>query len=278
MAAAALGLALASLGAAPADTPLPPQVADTVPGHPGVTYLDLLRQAIPDLAYNPATKQVEGRLKSLRHIAGNEAQADPPDPLVADFVEPLDVKAGGKRRLALLVELGQAEDSAASMDLLALYDDAPKPRLLDAVDVGMDKQTSLNADPSVIPLGPGDDAIVTLSGHGNSNQGYAQRLIIFVRNDRFHLLDDISLLSDTYCGFKREERPTFATQPGSPYASLIVTVTETLTHLDEDCSDQKVPAPYVHTYRTTYRWDPAKRDFVGRGDMARLDKLNEKRF
>lgn len=281
-AAAALGLAaaLAWPHASPAETPaLPPQLDDHVPGHPGVTYLDLLRQVIPDLAYNPATKQVEGHLDSLRHILGKQSQADPPDPVVLQYgVEVRRIKAGGKPRLALLADLGQPEDSVASMDLLALYDDGPKPKLLDAVDVGVDKLTGFNDKPSQISLGPGDDALVTYSEHFNSNQSYAQRLVIFVRGDRWRLLDDISLLSDAFCGFKRQEEPTFATRPGSPYGALIVTVTETLTRTDEDCSGQKVPAPYVHTYRSTYRWDAAKGDFFAHGDMARLDKLNEKRF
>jgi hypothetical protein len=269
--------ALAAPWAALAATDLP-QAADAVPGHPGVTYLDLLRQAIPDLAYNAADKQVEGHLDSLRHIFGKQAESEPPDPLVASFVEVRRIKAGGRPRLALLVDLGQSDQSTASTSLLALYDDAPKPKLLDALDVGVDKETGFNDKPSQIALGPADDALVTFSGHGNSNQGYAQRLVIFVRNDRLRLIDDISLLSDVYCGYRRDETPTFATRPGSPYASLVVTVTERLKHTGEDCGDQAVPAPYVHTYRATYRWDAAKGAFVGHGDLGKLDKLNEARF
>lgn len=282
IAAAALGLAAALARSQPAtaQTPeLPPQVGDAVPGHPGVTSLDLLRQVIPDLAYNSATKQVEGHLKFLRHILGKDAQNDPPDPVVLQYgVEVRRIRASGRPRLALLADLGQPDESVASMDLLALYDDGPKPKLLDAVDVGVDKLSGFNDNPSQISLGRGDDALVTYSEHFNSDQSYAQRLIIFVRGDRWKLLDDISLLSDQYCGYKRQEEPAFATKPGTPYGALTVTVTETLTHTDEDCGDQVVPAPYAHTYRSTYRWDAAKGEFVAHGDMDRLDKLNEKRF
>ncbi|MDR3512223.1 MAG: hypothetical protein P4L73_11355 [Caulobacteraceae bacterium] len=31
---------------------------DAVPGHPGVTYLDLVRRLVPDLAMNPADRQI----------------------------------------------------------------------------------------------------------------------------------------------------------------------------------------------------------------------------
>jgi hypothetical protein len=258
--------------------PAPNPTEDLVPGHPGVTYLQLLRQAIPDLAYNPATKQVEGHLKSLRHIMGDGAGGDPPDPLVADFLEVRQIKAGGRPRLVVLADLGQAEDSAQSTTLMALYDDAPRPKLLDAVDVGVDKDTGFNEKPSQLALGAGDDALVILSGHGNSNQSYQARLVIFVRGDRLRLIDDIFVLSDNACGYQRDETPVFTTQPGAPYAALQVTVTERLKRLDEDCGDQAVPPPYVRTYHATYRWDAAKGAFVGHGDLVRLDKLNRGRF
>jgi hypothetical protein len=260
-----------------APVPDPPEVTDAVPGHPRVTYLDLLRQAIPDLAMNAADKQVEGHLKALRHIWGKQAEGDPPDPLVADFVEVRHIKAAGRPRLVVLADLGQADDSAQSTTLMALFDDAPRPRLLDAVDVGVDKETGFNADPSQIALGLGDDALVTLSQHGNSNQGYANRLVIFVRGDRFKLLDSFFTLSNSYCGYRRDETPSFATKPALPYATLAVTVTEKLTHIDETC-DEPPPAAYTHIWRAAYRWDAAKGAFVGHGNLEKLDKLNQGRL
>jgi hypothetical protein len=254
-----------------------PEVTDTVPGHPGVTYLQLLRQAIPGLAMNPASKQAEGHLASLRHIMGKGQASDPPDPVTADFLEVRHIKAGGKPRLVVLADLGQAEDSTQSTTLLALYDDAPRPKLLDAVDVGVDKQTGFNEAPSQIALGPGDDALVTYSEHGNSNQGYANRLVIYVRGDRFRLLDSFFALSDVTCGYRRDETPSFMTTPATPYATLEVTVTETLTHVDEQCDKPPLPT-YTRTYRAAYRWDAAKGAFVGHGDLGRLDKLNRGRL
>jgi len=255
-----------------------PEVGDAVPGHPGVTYLDLLRQAIPDLAMNAADKQVEGHLKSLRHIMGKGQAADPPDPLVVDFIEVRHIKSGGRPRLVVLADLGQAEDSAQSTTLLALFDHAAKPKLLDAVDVGVDKDTGFNENPSQIALGPGDDALVTYSEHGNSNQSYQARLVIYVRGDRLRPIDEVFVLSDNACGYQREETPAFTTKPATPYATLEVTVTERLKRLGEDCGDERPPAPYVRTYRATYSWDAAKGAFVEKGDLAKLDKLNRGRF
>jgi hypothetical protein len=257
----------------------PPEVTAVVPGHPGVTYLSLLKQVIPNLAYNAADRQAQGHLKSLRHILGKDSGSDPPDPVVAGFVEARTIKAGGKTRLALLVDLGQAEDSTQSTTLLALYDDAPRPKLLDAVDVGADKETGLDDHPSQISLGPGDDALVVYSGHGNSNQSYQSHLVIFVRNDRFQLLSDTFVLSDNGCGYDRKETPIFATTPGQPYAALVVTVTETLTRSGDDCGDQSVPKPYKRIWRTIWKWDAAAGRFVDTAHgLDKLDKLNQGRL
>ena len=114
LATAALGWPLTGLAA-----PDQPEVTSALTGHPGVTYLSLLRQAIADLSYNAADKQVEGHLKSLRHIMGETAGGDPPDPVVVGFIEVRHIKAGGRPRLVVLADLGQAQDSAQSTTLMA---------------------------------------------------------------------------------------------------------------------------------------------------------------
>ena len=258
--------------------PDPPRVTDQVRGHPGVTYLDLLRQAIPDLAYNAADKQVEGHLKSLRHIEGSSFANKPPDPVVVSFVQNVRLKAAGIDRIALLVDLGQSRQGPASTTLLALYDNARRPKLLDAVDIGVDRHTSPYGDLSPISLGPGDAALAVGSETFSSNQSYYQWLLIFVRGDRLHLIDHVSLHSRSRCGFARDEYPSFDTKPGEPYAALVVTVTETGMRFGEGCADQPMPAPYLRTYRATYQWDAARGDFVAHGDLGELDKLNGERF
>jgi hypothetical protein len=161
-----------------------------------------------------------------------------------------------------------------------LFDDAPRPKLLDVVDVGVDKNTGFDERP-LIGMAPGDDALVTYSEHSNSNQSYMARLLILVRGDRFQLIDELSLFSDDGCGWRREEVPAFATKParGSPYRELDVTVMETLKHPDEDCGDDKIPRAYSHIWRGAWRWDAHKGAFTERlHQLDRLDKLNEGRF
>ncbi|MGA0599158.1 hypothetical protein ACO2Q3_00470 [Caulobacter sp. KR2-114] len=269
--------ALAAPATAWADSP-----QGLVPGHPGVTYLRLLRQVVPDLAADPATGELHGHLdKALRHPAGKDYGGDPPDPIVVTGAEALSIHSGGRVRLIVLADLGQSDDRVASTTLLALYDDSPQPRLLDAIDVGMDRDTSFSEHPR-LALGPGDDALVTYSEHSNSSQTYSSWLFLFVRGDRFQRLATLFALSSRACGWQDLEAPTFITRadPGRPYRRLDITVSETITNDGTTgCGDDPVPRPAHHTYRATYRWNPARQRFeTASPDLKRLDRSNRARF
>ena len=275
-------LAAASLtAAAKADTPLR-TADDAVPGHPGVTYLDLLKQAIPSLAANDANHDIEGHLaRPLRHLAGKTYEGDPPDPVVVGLIEDVRFRAAGKPRIAILVDLGADPDRAYDTALLALYDDASKPKLLDVVDVGVDKEVSFG-EPAKLPLGPGDDALVAYSEHFNTSATYEARVLAYVRHDQWRLVDNVFLFADRACGWDREETPSWSTAAvaGAPYREIDVKVVETLTRAkDADCGDDKIPRPYVRVWHGAWRWDAKKQDFIELPDtLRRLDKLNAARF
>jgi hypothetical protein len=276
----AVGVALTPMAAAGATPDVHIiEAAEVVPGHPGVTYLSLIKQAVPNLAETGADHEIQGHLdKGPRHLAGKSDEGDPPDPLVLGFIDDQRIKAGGKPRIVLMADLGPDPDRAQSMTLLLLFDDAPTPTLLDVVDVGVDKDTSFDEQPK-LPLGPGDDALITYSEHFNSEQTYSGRLLAFVRDDRFQLIDDIFTLSDKGCGWNRQETPTFATRTGRPYATIEVVVREQLGRTDEDCSDEAVPKPYARRYESIYRWNARKGAWIATPDgLSRLGALNERRF
>jgi hypothetical protein len=278
---AALAAPLAFAAAARADVAMPPEAHDAVPGHPGVTYLDLLRQVIPNLADNAANHDVEGQLEEpVRNLGGKAFEGVAPDPVVVGLIEDVRFKAGGKDRIAIMADLGPDPDRAYNAALLALYDDAAKPKLLDFADVGLDREVSFSFPGRKLALGPGDDALITYSEHSNSGQGYQSRLLVFVRNGRLRLIGYLFLLWDQGCGWTREETPTWSTRPdpGSPYPEIDVAVSEVLTSEDVGC-DQKPPRAYSRTWRGSWRWNAAKRDWVaGPGDLRKLDKLNQKRL
>ena len=153
---------------------------DHVTGRPDLTYEDLVREAVPDLALSPTDHRVEGHLRPRpRHLAGPTYEGAPPDPAVLGSIELLNLMVGGKVRLALLADFGPDPDRAQGTALLMLFDDSPTPKLLDAVDVGLDRDT-IFPDDAVVPVSAGDDALITRSEHSNAEQTYDSLLAILV--------------------------------------------------------------------------------------------------
>ncbi|AZO10001.1 MULTISPECIES: hypothetical protein [unclassified Mesorhizobium] len=245
-----------------------PEPGAAIPGHPDVTYLDLAKMIVPDGGSQPV---------QIRHITGGDEGGSPP-PAAMPAAAVLTIWAGGKDRLVMLYDLGQSSDSAEGFAVLALYDLSGKPRLLDAANVAVDRSTSFR-EPAKLPLGAGDDAIVTMSTHFNSNQGYVGTLLIMVREDRFELIDAIYTFDENYCAYRRTQSLAFQTNAKKrPYAAIKVTVTDATEPSDESCDDTP-PKAASHDISVTYRWDKAASHYKADSDaFERLSAENEKRF
>lgn len=279
----AVGLAaVAAVIAAPARAEIVDADA-VVSGHPGVTYLALLRQVVRDLAHadTGGGGAIAGHLdKPLRHVAGGDNGGDAPDPVALGTIEVQRIKVGGRPRLAILADLGHSDDRVAGTSVLALYDDAPVPRLLDAVDVGMDRDTAFS-EHERLKLGPGDDAVVTYSEHFNSSQTYGFHTVVFARRDRLAMVAQVFTLSSRGCGWQRTEDPVFSVAPasGRPYGALKVAVRVATSRTDDGDCGQPVPKASVRTYRGAWRWDAAKSRWAGgSAALERLDKQNQADF
>ncbi|TIU81770.1 MAG: hypothetical protein E5W03_16845, partial [Mesorhizobium sp.] len=171
-----------------------------------------------------------------------------------------------------------AQDSAEGFAVLALYDLTGKPKLLDAVNVGTDQSTYFR-DPGKLAIGPGDDALITMSTHFNSNQGYVGTILILVRNDRFEPIDQINTFDENVCAYKRTQDLSFQTRGGEkPYAAIKVTVTDATKPSGESC-EEPAPKAVLHDISVTYRWNKKTSRYVADADaFKRLSAENEKRF
>lgn len=255
-----------------------PELNSAVPGRQDISYFDLAKMVVPDLKagangfYN-GTAPIE-----MRDILGGDEGGSPPETISLSNAAVLAVKAGGKDRLAMLFDLGQSQDSAEGFAVLALYDLAGKPKLLDAANVAVDSSTSFR-DPGKVSIGAGDDAIVTTSTHFNSNQGYAGTMLIMVRNDRFSLIDAIYTFDENYCAYRRTQNLAFRSLGGrKAYAPIKATVTDATVPSEESC-DEPPPEATSHDLSVTYRWDKAKARYVRNSDaFVKLSAENEKRF
>jgi hypothetical protein len=278
-------LAAAALAVAPALAEPDPlkHAGDAVPGHPGLTYADLVRRAVPDLALNAADNQFEGHFKTPpRHLAGEEFQSEPSEPAVLGFIEDRRIRVGGKRRIALLADLGAKEGRIEGLALLMLFDDqGSSPTLLDAADVGIDKDTAF-ADQAVLPLGPGDAALVAWSEHDDADLTMGGYMVVAAVGDRLAEVARIELTSAKLCSWHVLERATFAAapDPAAPYRQIEASVTAAITHTGQaGCSDERHPAAATHVFHATWRWNPAKRRFdPAASTLGGLDALNQKLF
>jgi hypothetical protein len=221
------------------------------------------------------------KLNPVRHIGGPDSVNREVETFGLFDISHLMMKADGKNRLLVVFDFSQAADAAQGIAILALYDLSREgPALLDAVDIGFDANTYL-FDRVLLPVSDETDVILAQSSHFNSSQNYTTQSMILVRNDRFELIDSISLFGERYCGIDRQQVISYAANPqdGKPYAPIKVTVTDTTSAIEEECADLKATDLGTKQIKVTYRWNAAKDRYLPDSDaMDRLEKENESRY
>lgn len=239
--------------------------SDPVAGHAELTYFDLMRMVITDLDPETAADEPKAhQIVKYRHIEGGSAKTVPEGPVAIQYLEPLDIRSDGMARLVLMADLGPSDEAVAEFVLLALFDIRGTPRLLDVAEVGTDRLTGF-ADKPLLRLGHDTDLIRIDSDHFNSDEDFVNTELIFVRNDRFHLVDALYTYNAKSCAYQLTEWPTVATFPdrNRRYGRIVLTVPEKVAlQPDADCGEEKAPHPFVRVFRATYRWSARRRTFV----------------
>ncbi|RWO74666.1 MAG: hypothetical protein EOS17_02425 [Mesorhizobium sp.] len=255
-----------------------PELGSALPGRTDVTYLDLARMVIPDLAADKDCFYRGGLPIEMRHIEGPDSGGSPPETSGFSNAAVLAIKAGGKDRLAMLFDLGDSPDSAEGYAVLALYDITAKPKLLDAVNVALDRGTYFH-EPGRLSVSANDDVLITMSAHFNSSQNYVITPLIMIRDDKFEPIDMIYTFDENLCAYSRKQDVTLQTVgDGQPYAAIKVTVTDSTVLNGESCDDTP-PRPESHEISVTYHWDKKTSRYTKDSDA--LDKLageNANRF
>lgn len=255
-----------------------PELGSALPGRTDVTYLDLARMVIPDLAADKDGFYKGGLPIKMRHIEGPDSGGSPPEISGIFNAGVLAIKAEGKDRLTMLFDLGDSPDSAEGYAVLALYDITAKPKLLDAVNVALDRGTYFR-DPGKLAVGADDDVLITMSAHFNSSQNYVITPLIMVRGDKFDLIDMIYTFDENLCAYSRKQDVAFQTiADGQPYAAIQVTVTDATVLNGESCDDTP-PKPDSRAISVTYRWDKKTSHYAKDSDaLNNLAGENAKRF
>jgi len=226
------------------------KLTDTVPGHAGLTYEALVRMAMPALAVEGGTARA-GAQVTLRTLGGDESFL--PADFAFDSVDALEISSDGKPYLLLLAP---SEDGGFSA-LLAAYDMSGAPRLVDAVDGGMDRMLAFG---DRVDLG-GAVAFTLVGSHYNAGESYVSTDIGFVHAGRLTPIASQLAFGLQVCSYQMEQTLslTAADDPPAPYRAVSVAVTQAVTPTGEACGeDSPLPPPAnTATYTDVYRWDPA---------------------
>ena len=286
---AALALTCGAAAGARADDDRLFDPGDAVAGHPGMDYLALLKLALPTLALSPDDHRVEAAPPNPqpRNLAGDQFQGDPTRPMVLGPVEDRRIKVGGQPRIVLLADFGKDKGRNQGYALLILMTDEPTPRVLDMADVGLNKDTffanqdSFVAASSVLPLGPGDAALVTHSERDDEDLTVDDFELIATMGDHFDLINRVRLASEHVCGWDGSQTVKYATRQDNArrFRRLDLTVRSVFTHPPGECGPGRIPPAGAHTYRASFRWDAAHGRFEGRTDeLKRLESSNIRLF
>lgn len=264
-------LALAAgISAASADSFLP---ADEVEGHPGATYLDLVRLIVPDAELVGETDEANGKhpdavghtLLPVRHLDPTLG-GPPPAELVAQSVEAWPLRADDAEYMLIKLDFGRNESRSVGTSVLALLD--AELKLVDAAEFSLDVYVhSEEVDP--VAVGPENDGVV----FNHQYDDWSRHTLVYVHNARLGQTAAIQSFEDYDC-----------TEPRQTWAEITVTEEAgkqfwplTMTHHDNrglpatlTCSElADMPSPVVTS--VTYRWDDAKGAYVG--DHSALDAV-----
>lgn len=243
-------LSAAALAAEPTDV----DINDAVPGYMNLSYGDLLTQVLPDLKRGDGGKSVFWVSDGIE-IRDIEGEMDETGVVSLAHLQTLAVRHNGRNLLAVM-----AADNAANgwLAIVAVYDLAGAPKLVDAVNAGMDRVTGLSRS---LTLSDRDTGLVVSGAHGNSNEYFDSVQVLMMREAKLASVFYAGTYSLQVCGMEMKQNGTLAAEPdpGKPYAALIYTITQEVKRPAEDCGEDGMtllPAG-VKTARDVFHWDAA---------------------
>ena len=230
-----------------------------VPGHPGITYERLLKQAMRDLSHEFDGTWSVSDVPHLRDIDGK-----PVTTLDLSFggIDALSIKEDGHRRLVLVTE--DNSGTSGFDQIAAVFDDSQKiPVLLDVVDVGRDDERFRDARATVIRHGPE----FLQKRRTTTPTSYSLISPLFLRGGKLRSVMTLFSYGVATCSSKITEQPEISTAPdaGSRYRAIVVRVTVETMLGEADCGEgQKPPKHSKKIVSDIYRWNEKKGAFVPR--------------
>lgn len=244
---------------------VPPAAADSVddftaavPGIPGKTWMDLLRQVFPDIALGPKNEAIVRGDIALRPIEKDGVFTDDcPDELKLGSLEVSQARIADKPRLIV----GIATDGDSCVAPLVLFEGSGEGKLLDAVNVKQDKNYSFGRD-FTRSLGPNGQLAVVTSFHINAGEGYDIETLILATADKLSSIDSIFAKSETDCRRSVSREATVGIAPDhGPFARITGYVKTATRRLAPDCQTPQ-GKEMIAIARTDWRWNAARRAYT----------------
>jgi hypothetical protein len=241
-----------------------PAMADTVddfttavPGVPGKTWIDLLRQAFPDIAIGPKNEAIVHGDIALRSIEEDGAFTDEcPDELKLRSLEVAQVRISGKNRLIV----GVATDGDACAAPLALFEGSGSGKLLDAANVKQDKNYSFGRD-LARSLGPDGQLVVVTNFHINAGEGYDTETLVLATAGKLSSIGSVFAKSETDCRRSISTEATISLAPDyGPFARITGYIKTGTRRVAADCQTPQ-GKEMITIDRIDWRWSAARQAY-----------------
>lgn len=259
-------LAILSVPAIADDPHITP--SDPVAGHPDLTYAELLKQVIPDLADDGSGGHLPD---GIRHV-NDDAEGEAPETVDIPFLNVAHLQVSGNPTLWLLTDLGGG-GTLGTYTLLSVFSDEAQPKLIDAVEVDTDRFTNFFSD-EPLRVSKTDQAMLIDSNHFNSEQNYSSPELVLLRDGKLVPGAPTFLVFGVHsCHMLQEETLTMTSKAsGKGYWPITATISRALTRNkdDEDCLPDDAPSK-TKTFSATFKWDAETSQY--RTSSKELDQL-----
>src|SRR3569623_1664865 len=246
-------LASLTLSAHADDTYITP--IDPVAGHLDLTYAELLRQVIPDLADDGASGHLPDGIRHIDEGADGEA----PESVKIAYLNVEHIEVAGKPTLWLLSDRGDG-GTLGTYTLLSVFSDEAHPKLIDAAEVDADRFTNFSGDP--LRISKTDEAMLVASNHFNSEQNYSSQDLVFVHEGKLEIALSFLVFGVHSCHMYQDEalklRSKKAAKGYWPITATIMRQQARNKDDAEDCLDETPAGTKTKSFNATYVWDAAK--------------------
>ena len=246
-----------------------------VPGHSGVIYADLIKQAIPGFDLDAHADWAGPMPDGIRHVEGLDFGGEKPDAVKISYIDVGVVEAAGHETIWVLASLGGGGNLGA-YTLLMVFDDSAAPRLIDEAEVDMDRFTDLSGSP--IQISETDEAMIVDTNHFNAGESYNDAILLFLNKGKITMIGDVARYQVRACTlFRLEDLTVTATPKGKGMWPITTKVVRREAKFDE-CTDLEEPKDSDYratTFEAVYTWDAKTGQYVTKSDtLPRLYKLD----